>query len=296
MDISIDINPDGEGYTGRECPVCEKYFKIKFGTGLPGSTDCHCPYCNNIAPQDHYMTKQQIEYAKTVALNVISKQMISRLKKYEHRADLKALISIGITVKGNPFPITYYSEKDLEEIITCTNCNLQYSIYGTFGFCPDCGVHNSLQIVKTNFDLIIKILDLSAKGDSEIANRLIENALEDAVSCFDGFGREQFARLPYKISFQNIEGAKEVMLREIGYDISASMSTGDWGFVREQFQKRHLIAHKMGVIDAGYALKTGASPSMIGRKIVISRHDVEKLILLLNRMAENLYKNLRKQV
>ena len=45
-EFSIEIKPDKEGHTGRECPKCEKYFKIKFGTGLPDATDCHCPYCN----------------------------------------------------------------------------------------------------------------------------------------------------------------------------------------------------------------------------------------------------------
>ena len=58
MEFSVDIKPDKEGYTGRECPECEKYFKIKFGTGLPDATDCHCPYCNHIDPQDHFLTKE----------------------------------------------------------------------------------------------------------------------------------------------------------------------------------------------------------------------------------------------
>ena len=34
-EFSIEIKPDKEGYTGRECPKCEKYFKIKFGTNPP---------------------------------------------------------------------------------------------------------------------------------------------------------------------------------------------------------------------------------------------------------------------
>ena len=51
MEISVKIEADADGYTGRECPICEKYFKIKFGTGLPGDPDCHCPYCNHTGPE-----------------------------------------------------------------------------------------------------------------------------------------------------------------------------------------------------------------------------------------------------
>ena len=61
MEFSVNIEADEAGYTGRECPKCEKYFKIKFGTGLPEATECHCPYCNHIGPQDEFWTKQQIE-------------------------------------------------------------------------------------------------------------------------------------------------------------------------------------------------------------------------------------------
>lgn len=45
-EFSVETKPDKEGYTNRECPKCEKYFKIKFGIGLTATTDCHCPYCN----------------------------------------------------------------------------------------------------------------------------------------------------------------------------------------------------------------------------------------------------------
>jgi hypothetical protein len=115
MEFTLKIQPDADGYTGRECPECEKYFKIKFGTGLPGSQDCHCPYCNHIDPQKRFFTKDQVEYVKSVALNKISGDLLQSLKKTELRPDPRAYISIGITLKGSPTPIIRYSEKELEE-------------------------------------------------------------------------------------------------------------------------------------------------------------------------------------
>jgi hypothetical protein len=289
MEFSVKISPDEDGYTGRECPTCEKYFKIKFGTGHPGSPDCHCPYCNHVGPQNEFWTKQQIEYAKSVALNKVTGQLISQMKRLERRPDPRAFISIGITVKGNPTPIAYYSESELEERVTCSSCTLEYTIYGSFGYCPDCGIHNSLQIANANLDLVLKTLMLAQTASPDVATKLIENALEDAVSCFDGFGREHCADQTFKISFQSIEAAQQKLLREIGLDISFGMGADQWKFVCDQFQKRHLLAHKMGVIDSEFVSKTGCSSSLLGRKATVSDGDVRSLVASLRAIAEVLY-------
>jgi hypothetical protein len=71
--FSIPIPRDENGYLGRECPECERYFKITPGTGLTGDDlPCQCPYCGHSAPQDQFFTKAQIEYAKSVAINKVT--------------------------------------------------------------------------------------------------------------------------------------------------------------------------------------------------------------------------------
>ncbi|MDP1968937.1 MAG: hypothetical protein Q8K31_07110 [Burkholderiaceae bacterium] len=289
MDVSVKIEPDVDGYTGRECPACERYFKIKFGTGLPGEPDCHCPYCNHTGPQSVFWTKQQIAYAQSVAIRQLSGRFLKQLKRLEHRPDPRALFSIGITVEGSPTPIAYYREEELEERVTCAACTMEYTIYGAFGFCPDCGVHNSLQIVKANLEMVLKVLDLAQEAPVDIASKLIDNALEDAVSSFDGFGREHCGTLPFKISFQSIDGAQDKLLRETGFDLANSLDASAWGFVTEQFQKRHLLAHRLGIIDADYVSKTGCAPSLLGRKVTITDGDVRTLVTRLQILAEALY-------
>lgn len=288
----MDIKPDEDGYTGRECPACEKYFKIKFGTGLPNATECHCPYCNHIGPQSEFWTKQQIEYARSVALHKISGDLLKSMKKMERKPDRNAVLSIGITVKGKPTPIAYYSEKELEEKVTCSNCTLEYTIYGAFGYCPDCGVHNSQQILTANFDLVLKMLDLAVSADENVRAKLVENALEDTVSTFDGFGREHCSGLYQKLSFQNIESAKDKLQRDQGLDISDGLSNDEWNFVSEQFQKRHLLAHKMGIVDEEFARKTGSSQSIVGRKVTITEDNVRSLVNRLIVVAQNIFSNI----
>lgn len=292
MDFSVKIEPDEDGYTGRECPECEKYFKIKFGTGLPDATGCHCPYCNHIGPQDEFWTKQQVEYAQSVALNKISGDLINSLQKMEMKPKRNQFVSIGIQVKGRPTPITYYSEKELEEKVECEMCTLQYAIYGAFGYCPDCGTHNSKQIVEANFDLVLIILDLASSAEEKIKLKLVENALEDCVSAFDGYAREHCSDKYNKISFQNIVAARNKIEKDIDVDIFEGLDSERRLFVNEQFQKRHLLAHKMRVIDEEYVKKVSGSPASIGRKVSISERDVRLLAETLVVIAGNLFNGL----
>ena len=55
-EMQISVPKDDDGFTGRECPACEKLFKIELGTGLQGAgLPCHCPYCGHTAGQDQFL-------------------------------------------------------------------------------------------------------------------------------------------------------------------------------------------------------------------------------------------------
>ncbi|MBT3094602.1 MAG: hypothetical protein KME58_17120 [Candidatus Thiodiazotropha sp. (ex Lucina pensylvanica)] len=218
----------------------------------------------------------------------ISGDFLKSLKKLERKPNRNDFISIGISVKGKPTPITYYSEKELEEKVTCSKCTLEYTIYGTFAYCPDCGIHNSQQILFANFETVSKMLDLAKNADSDISQQLIDNCLEDTVSSFDGYGRECTEKAGTVIKFQNISGANKNLKDNFGIDISSSFSTDDWQFIINQFQKRHLLSHKMGVIDKEYIKKTNGNPATIGRKVKVNSDDIEKLIDYLRTMSNSI--------
>lgn len=136
------------------------------------------------------------------------------------------------------------------------------------------------------------MLDLAKDASADVATKLVENALEDAVSCVDGFGREHCAALPFKVSFQNIESARGKLVKEVGVDIALGLDPARWKFVCDQFQKRHLLAHRMGIVDADFIARTGASPSTLGRKVSISEKDVRDLVSELRLVADTLYRGI----
>ena len=305
--VSVPFQSDEEGFTGRECPDtdCEGYFKVEFGTGLQGKNlPCHCPYCGHVGGHNEFWTKDQLEYAKSIAIREVTNAVRKDLKKLEFDHKPKGAFGIGFSLKlknGRPTPIHYYREKQLETEVVCDNCTLHYSVYGVFAFCPDCGKHNSLQILDKNLELVGKMLDLAAGAGREVAEKLVENALEDCVSAFDGFGRE-ICRLhanratnpskAKKMSFQNLEAAKTSVVAFFGHDLSAHATNDEWQLAMKGFQKRHVVAHRMGVTDQEYVNKTNDPDAVIGRKIAIAEEDVRSTVAVVQKIACGLFSDL----
>jgi len=295
---------DVDGMLGRECPApkCESYFKIQPGTGLTGEDlPCHCPYCGHTEPPNKFFTKAQIEYAKSIALNQLTGALLRDMKSLEFDHPSRGEFGLGISMKvtGQPTPIRHYREKKLETEVVCDQCTLRYMIYGVFGFCPDCRVHNSFQILNKNLELVEKLLAVAETQESQVAQHMVENALGGCVSAFDGFGRETcrvFASKAVKpekaaeIRFQNIVGARDRVMEQFGIDFAATASPTDWAHVFRAFQKRHLLAHKMGVVDDGYLSATGDSPSLLGRKVCIAAPEVRELVTKLQSLGGELFR------
>ncbi len=297
--FSISIPPDEDGLVGRECPVpeCESYFKIQPGTGLKGENlPCHCPYCGHVAEPDKFFTKAQVEFAQSVVMNQVTGALLKDLKSLEFNHPPRGGFGIGISMKvsGQPTPIRHYREKQLETEVVCEQCTLRYMIYGVFGFCPDCGVLNSLQILEKNLELVRKMLAVADTQEQAVARSLIENGLEDCVSAFDGFGRE-ICRLNAKtsidptkvgkVSFQNLEGAKQNMNGLFKLDLAAGLADDEWKTAVRAFQRRHLLSHKMGVVDDEYVRKSGDTHAVVGRKVNIDVDEVRALSQIIGKLG-----------
>lgn len=306
--ISIAIRPDENRFTGRECPQpdCEGYFKIEFGTGLEGQgLPCHCPYCGHVAGHDHFWTKEQIEYARSMASRRIADAIRKDFKKLEFEHKPKGSFGIGVSLKFHPGRrprIHHYREKKLETEVICSNCTLRYAVYGVFAVCPDCGQHNSLQILDKSLEVVDKMVEMATTVERVLAEKLLENALEDCVSTFDGFGRElcrvygSAARnrtRAERISFQNLEGARDGLLDLFRVDLAAGVDPEEWRATVVAFQQRHLMAHRFGVVDQEYIDRTGDARAVVGRKVIISGAGVKALVDTIKALAHGMVTKLR---
>ena len=302
--FSVSIPTDEEGFVGRECPIdgCEGYFKVKPGTGLTGADlPCVCPYCGHSVSNDTFFTKDQLEFARSYGIRKVTEAVREDLKSMEFKTRPSGPLglSISMTLKPGQLPrLRHYREKSLETKVTCDSCTLDYSVFGVFGYCPDCGEHNSLLILKKNLLLIDRALEL-AEGleDSELRTHLIEDALENCVSSFDGFAREACSirkskstdeRKCSKLSFQNLRRVASEISTLFGIDISSKIPPSDWKILHVRFMQRHLLAHKAGVIDEKFIAEVGTDYGPIGRKVVLSVDDVRHIMPIISSVGESL--------
>jgi hypothetical protein len=286
----VSIPTDEDGFLGRECPeaACLGYFKLKPGTGLKGDKlPCHCPYCGHKDASDHFWTKEQIAYARSHALRQIGDAIHSDLKQLEFNRPARGPFGIGMSVKvtrGSRVPIRYYREEALETRVICGDCTLEYAIYGVFAFCPDCGTHNSRQILEKNLNLVAKQVVLSGQvEDTDLRRHLLEDALEDCVSSLDGFGRETCrvranrSAAPERcanVSFQNLPQAMKRVVELFRVDLQSAIAPEKWDVAHRGFMKRHVVAHRAGVVDQQYIDETRDASAVVGHRVPLDSCEV----------------------
>ena len=288
--FEITLKTDAEGYFGRACPapICRRYFKVADGTGRLQASHGYCAYCGHYAESHEFATPDQLEYASSLVEN-------EKLPDVEHELqaiaddingmDLGGLLRIRAEVHIEQDPVHEYREQELETTVICNACSLRYAIYGVFAFCPDCGVHNSKQILGANLDLAEKKLGLCGAAPADLVPSLIEDALKWQVKAFDGFGREvcrvRAMAVPSvdvsKVSFQNLGGARFNVREKLGFDFAVAVPRDDWEFAARCFQKRHVFDHRSGVVDQEYIDKTHDTTAVVGRKLALTMSEVQRL-------------------
>lgn len=302
-EFNISLPSDADGYTGRECPNCGNYFKIMFGTGLKDIEKCYCPYCGGHEHQSQFHTAAQIEYAKSVVVNKVTRRVNSRLDNMARDFNRRnrhgrGLLKLSMDVKTSSVRIRYPTESELETNVLCSSCTLKYAVYGVYGFCPDCGRHNVQQFLHTNLQIATRMLELRETVETSLSDTLIANALTSVVAALDGFGREVCRAFASKssnppkaeeIRFQNLERVQTQVKALFGFDIASSIPSSYWETAKRCFQKRHLLEHKSGVVDEEYLAQSNDQSARLGRKIALTASEVEELISIVRRLGEHIF-------
>jgi hypothetical protein len=76
---------------------------------------------------------------------------------------------------------------------------------------------------------------------------------------------------------------------QFGFDFSDAVTPEQWEAVCRIFQKRHLLAHKMGVIDEDYVHKSKDPGAIVGRKIRVRPEEVTSSIALVEALGRRLF-------
>lgn len=303
--IPISFPTDEHGLTGRECPSCNAYFKVKFGTGMPIS-HCICPYCGEKSDHNQFFTQDQIQYIQSVA---VREGLGPELKKLERsfkeleRSTRGGFIQFKVKTSGFNFPLKYYQENELETHITCDNCGLGFAVFGVFASCPDCAQLNALVIFNKSIDVARKRLILIGsvdKSDFSLKEAILEDALSGGISTFDGLGKALRNKYPEKLAarprnlFQNVVALSDCLTSTCGKSLEDLIGKSKYEFLTKWFQVRHIYEHNMGVVDDDFVKKVPGSNHLKGKKFPLDRSEIEKFLNGLNKTGNVLIKFLEK--
>lgn len=155
-------------------------------------------------------------------------------------------------------------------------------------------------MLDANLRLAEKMIALVESGMIEpaLSEQLVGDALENVVSSIDGFGRELVRvrassavdkKQALSISFQDLSGARKNVQAAFGVDLAACVSDEEWKIECRGFQKRHVISHRMGVVDDTYLAATQGASAVRGRKLVVQASEVIELVSLVRRIVAGLH-------
>lgn len=279
----VKLPTDEDGFIGRECPKCNRYFKVKVETGLNTSI-CHCPYCGYTADYSVFTTKDQTDYSNNVMLRRIDELLIRpRLERMTQN------VKDRMPYPTISFPPKRYEEKEVETYVACDNCGLEFAIYGVFANCPDCGKLNASIIFKKSIEVEHKKICLlsSVQDDPELQEGLLSDALSGGVSSFDGLGKALQSHYPNffppktKNLFQKLEVLSDTLSKSLGKSLCDIIGKENFEFLLKMFQVRHIYEHNSGVVDDDFVSKVLNSEDLKGRKYHLKQDEIEKFLDLI---------------
>jgi hypothetical protein len=121
---------------------------------------------------------------------------------------------------------------------------------------------------------------------------LVADALAGIVSGFNGFGRELCTDGDNRASFQNLEGGRKRVQQQFGFDMADAVTEEEWRSACRSFQKRHLLAHRMGVVDEEYVQKASDPAAVVGRKVRLASDEVTALVEVVERIGKRLHEGI----
>jgi hypothetical protein len=309
MTVAIPTSP--EGRVARACPKddCSPgYFKVTLGTGITeGHSEAFCPYCREAAAPGNFITKEQLRYAEEHLLSEAEEGMGRIIKEalglgFSNRRTIGkgGFLSMEISYKsGERQPIRRPLEDEVRRDVVCPHCGLDHSVYGLATWCADCGADIFLTHVDAELAVVTAMLgDVERRKEllgERVAAKDLENCLEDTVSIFEAVLRILVRRAMLKRGI--VANEIEIILRKSGncfqsigrtveflgtcLNLSAlpGLSDVDCEDLRAILEKRHPIAHNLGVVDRKY-LDSAVAAFQEGREVNITSEEITRAITM----------------
>jgi hypothetical protein len=205
------------------------------------------------------------------------------------------LISMDMEMKpSSPPPHVRKPYEDiLRRDLVCPHCTLDHSVYGFGVWCPDCGKDIFTTHIRCEIHVIKAIIGDVDRRRQELGGRVaardLENALEDLVSIFEatlkfeirrylknkGNSSDQIDAAMKKIGsrLQSVSNAVSIIPEFCGGISLFAAGSADEVKLDRVFQKRHPIAHNLGVVDRKY-IERVRSGEAEGTEVRVEKNEI----------------------
>lgn len=311
--LEFKISTDAKGYIDRECPnkACLFHFKVKPRTGsIDRATKLTCPMCGHRAPSDQWYTTKQIKEAEKLARRkidgLVDRAMRQDANSFNRRQPSGGFLKISMQVKGSSnfsfFDMPIRASEAMELEIECDQCQTKFSVIGSAFFCPSCGHSSAIRVFEDALRKIAAKKDhipeirsavsaASGRDQAEmVARSVIEGCLTDGVVAFQRFCEVLYQRLPATKKppqnvFQRLDDGSQLWRDAVGAGYEEWVDSDQLNTVKLLFQRRHLLAHSDGFVDAKYIEKTNDQSYEAGQRIIVKAGDVDRLVGVLSVLA-----------
>ncbi|WP_322864796.1 hypothetical protein U5922_000520 (plasmid) [Aquicoccus sp. G2-2] len=253
----------------------------------PGSSKTICPYSGTAGEDDEFTHPKDAEAAikivKHAAMKDVEEAFSGMLKGIANKS------RGGITYKpgaGNRRLKPQFGRRDLMRLLVCDCCGRDYGVYAIALYCPDCGAPNVALHFAREVELVLRQVSIAeemGEKQSELAYRLLGNAHEDVLTAFEAVQKVVYLHKvstdPERASsaktvrndFQNVEKAQK-RYAEFDLDPFQGLSDPEREALDLNIQKRHIIGHNLGVVDAKFAENT--RNAKLGETVQLLGNDV----------------------
>jgi len=308
-ELRVPIPPGKDAMVGRACPIagCSPgYFRVEPGTGIISPQESiFCPYCRGAEEPGAFATTAQRDYAlglvQAEAVDGVNRMMGEALGLGSARRRVLdgglLSIEVSMTRARSPRPGRLL-EEELRRDVLCPHCTLHQAVFGLATWCSDCGadifpIHVAAELAVLRA-VLSDVDERRARLGPRIAARDIENTVEDLTSvmeavlkaltkrhlCAQGMSPGEAARVVTSAignGYQTLSRAREIFSTHTGAVLGRGCSEDDLTKLSTVLEKRHPIAHNLGVVDRKYLVRA-RSGELEGREVRVEPAELAQAI------------------
>ena len=297
MMYHMEIIPDEDGYLDKECPnkECLSKFKVQSDDWVEQiqGHDAYCPFCGYKDDDEQWYTTEQLEQAKDQAVEYVGQLVSDALKKDSRRG--------GFKYRGNRrfYDLPAKTLQIMQQKITCEKCGFRYAVIGSAFFCPCCGKNTSTRTYQTMIEktrtAVESIDEIRASiTDKDIAENCCETLLIGSLNdlvvtvqhvCEEIY-KERVPGVELKMNvFQRLDDGSKLWEELTGEGYHDWMTDEQYETLVKCFYRRHLFAHKAGIVDQKYIDNSEDRSYKVGQRIKLKQEELLQYITVVDALC-----------